>query len=40
MGFGILVIDKSIYNHPLKDLIKEKHRMVPTLIGAVGRKKD
>jgi hypothetical protein len=34
------VIDKSIHNHPLEDLIKEKHRMVVTLVSAVGRRKD
>jgi hypothetical protein len=37
--FGILVINKSFHNHPLEDLIKEKHRMGVTLIG-VGRRKD
>jgi len=39
MSFGVLMVNKSIYNHPLEDLIKEKHRMGATLI-AVGRRKD
>jgi hypothetical protein len=32
------MVRKSIHNHPLEDLIKEKHRMVATFIGAVRRK--
>ena len=40
MSFGILMVNKSIHNHPLEDLIKEKHRMVATLVGEVGRRKD
>ena len=27
------MVNKSIHNHPLEDLIKEKHRMGVTLIG-------
>jgi hypothetical protein len=40
MSFAILVIDKRIHNHPLEDLIKEKHRMGVTLIGVGSARKD
>jgi hypothetical protein len=32
------MVNKSIHNHPLKDLIKEEHKMVATFVGAVRRK--
>jgi hypothetical protein len=40
MSFGILVIDKSIHNHPLEDVITDEHRMVATLIGVGSTMKD
>jgi hypothetical protein len=40
MRFGILMVNKSIHIHPLEDLMKEKHRMVATLIGASGGRND
>jgi len=40
MEFAILMINKSIHNHPLEDLMKEKHRMDVTLIGVGSTRKD